>query len=112
MYKVPGKVYVAIALLCGLTACVTDPVEEAENQGYKYCGNKPQGNDYELVDSTATCGDGTPANMVFSRWLSTNGTCSVTRESDVFGGMAGIKRAFGCYDYQKKYVSEAGDATF
>lgn len=57
----------------------------------------------DLVDSTATCHDGSAPFMARAQWLSTDNSCPAIL-STVVGGMRGIRRTFGCWRPAAKYT--------
>jgi len=48
------------------------------------------------TDSTATCKDGSKPALYYAQWFSDNSACTVNKAEDVKGGLAGIRRVFGC----------------
>ena len=57
----------------------------------------------DLVDSSATCPDGSVPFMARAEWLSTDSTCPSVL-STIVGGMRGIHHVYGCWPKAKPYT--------
>jgi hypothetical protein len=104
-----AAVAAVVALLAGCDLGTGDHVPDFSGQyNYTACTNytvTAQDRQFaEVVDSTATCPDNSAPFMIEAQWLSTDSSCSVVPYTNVIGGLAGIRRTFGCWRPAPKYT--------
>ena len=112
-YAGPVRALLAGAVLAGvvvlLTGCdlgVNSHVPDFD-LGYTDCLNYTvrieEYKTLDLVDSSATCPDGSAPFMARADWISTDSTCPLVL-STIVGGFDGIRHVYGCWPKAKPYT--------
>lgn len=96
-----SKIAMGASIALILTGCVTesmDPYDVKKNGGFGgFCTQWVmwEGTATES-DSTAICADGNTPHLYYTQFFSTDGACSPMKESEIRGGLKGVRRVWGC----------------
>jgi hypothetical protein len=103
-----AAVATVVALLAGCDLGTGDHVPDFSDQyNYTVCTQYTMAlqdtASVEVVDSTATCADGSEPFLLQAEWISTDATCPAVL-STIVGGFGGIRHRYGCWRPAAKWA--------